>query len=86
MRQENRIGPYDLLEANRTLVKVYVLKENLKRLCEYLPKAAKSFWKGWYSRTMQSRFAQLIKFAKLPKPYIDGIISLCQYPLHTSLL
>lgn len=87
MRQEDRIRLYDLLQANKSLMKVYVLKEDLKRLWEYrYPKAANRFWKGWYCRAMQSRVEPLIKFAKRLKPYIDGIISHCRYPLHTSLL
>ncbi len=73
VRQEDRIRLYDLLQANRSLMKVYVLKEDLKRLWDYrYPKAARKFWKGWYSRAMQSRVAPLIKFAKRFKPYIDG--------------
>ncbi len=63
--QEDRIRLYDLLQANRSLMKVYVLKEDLKRLWDYrYPKAARRFWKGWYSRAMQSRVAPFIKFAK----------------------
>jgi transposase len=87
MRQEDRIRLYDLLQVNRSLMKVYVLKEDLKRLWEYsYPKAAKRFWNGWYRRAIQSRVAPLVKFAKRLKSYIEGIISHCRYPLHTSLL
>ncbi|GAB6176523.1 ISL3-like element ISBma1 family transposase [Desulfobaculum senezii] len=87
MRQEDRIRLYDLLRANKDLMKVYILKEDLKRLWDYRDsKAAKRFWKGWYRRAMQSRVEPLIKFAKRLKPYISGIISHCRYPLHTSLL
>ncbi|WP_462327198.1 ISL3 family transposase, partial [Desulfobaculum sp.] len=78
---------YDLLRANKNLMKVYILKEDLKRLWDYrYSKAAKRFWKGWYRRAIQSRVEPLIKFAKRLKPYITGIISHCRYPLHTSLL
>ena len=86
-RSEDRIRLYDLLQANRNLMKVYVLKEDLKRLWEYrYPKAAKKFWKAWYRRAMQSHLPPLITFAKRLKPYVHGIISHCRYPLHTSLL
>jgi transposase len=87
MRQQDRIKLYDLLQANKNLMKVYVLKEDLKRLWEYrYTKAAKRFWAGWYRRAMQSRVEPLIKFAKRLRPYIKGIVSHCRYPLHTSLL
>jgi hypothetical protein len=34
--------------ANRSLLKVYVLKENMKQFWDFrYPKAAKRFWKDW---------------------------------------
>ena len=87
MRQQDRIKLYDLLQANKNLMKVYVLKEDLKRLWEYrYTKAEKRFWAGWYRRAMRSRVEPLIKFAKRLRPYIKSIVPHCRYPLHTSLL
>ncbi|NMC48468.1 MAG: transposase, partial [Desulfovibrio sp.] len=67
--QDDRIRLYDLLEANRNLMKVYVLKEDMKQLWDFrYPKAAKRFWKDWYRRAMQSGIEPLRRFAKRLKP------------------
>lgn len=85
--QDDRIRLYDLLDANRNLMKVYVLKEDLKQLWDFhYPKAAKRFWKDWYRRAMQSGIEPLRRFAKRLKPYVPGILAHCRHRLHTSLL
>lgn len=85
--QDDRIRLYDLLEANRNLMKVYVLKEDMKQLWGFrYPKAAKRFWKDWYRRAMQSGIEPLRRFAKRLKPYVPGIVAHCRHRLHTSLL
>ena len=84
---EDRIRLRDLLDANRNLMKVYVLGEDLRRLWSYrYPWAARRFWKGWYRRAMQSGIALLRKFAQRLDPYLPGIVAHCRYRLHTSLL
>ncbi len=86
-RQEDRIRLRELLAANRKLMTVYVLKDDLKHLWDYrYPKAARRFWKQWYSRAMRSRIGPLKAFARKLKPYLEGIIAHCRWPLHTSLL
>ena len=53
---EDRVKLKELLEANRKLLTVYVLKEDLKQLWNYRYAAAASrFWKSWYSRAIRSR-------------------------------
>jgi transposase len=77
----------ELLKANRALMKVYVLRDDLKQLWGYKQKAAaRRFWEGWYRRAVRSRLPPLVKFAKRLKPYLDGILAHCRWPLHTSLL
>ncbi|HON92953.1 MAG TPA: ISL3 family transposase [Sedimentisphaerales bacterium] len=86
-RKADRIALRELLDANRPLMTVYVLKDDLKALWSYqYPKAARRFWKHWYSRAIRSRIEPLKTFARNLKPYLDGIIAHCRWPLHTSLL
>jgi transposase len=74
-------------QANRPLLTAYVLKADLKHLWDYrYPKAARRFWKQWYSRAIRSRFEPLKTFARKLKPYLDGIITHCRWPLHTSVI
>jgi transposase len=83
----DRVRLDELLEANRALFIVYVLKDDLKRLWHFrYPKAALRFWKGWSARALASRIPALIRFAELLTPYVPGIISHCRYPLHTGLV
>ena len=86
-KPSDQIRLKELLDANKPLSKVYIMKADLKHLWEFkYPKAAIRFWKQWYSRAMASKIAPLKSFARKLKPYIDGIISHCTYPLHTSLI
>lgn len=83
----DRVRLDDLLQANRKLMKVYVLKDDLKHLWDYrYTGAAERFWKDWYRRAIYSRIEPLKKFARRLKEYIPGILSHCRWPLHTSVL
>ena len=77
----------ELLAANRALMTVYVLREELKRLWRYRHVGyAQRLWKGWYQRAMESGIAALMQFARRLKPYLKGILAHCRHPLHTSVL
>lgn len=77
----------DLLAANRTLMKIYVLRDDLKTLWSYRHVGyAQQFWLQWYRRAMASRVEPLQRFARRLKPYLPGILSHCRFPLHTSLI
>lgn len=83
----DRVRLRELLQANRALFIVYVLKDDLKQLWRFrYPAAARRFWRHWYRRAISSRIPALKKFAKSLARRIDGIISHCRYPLHTGLL
>ena len=84
---KDRVRLRELLAANRKLATVYVLKDDLKRLWDYrLPNWAHQFFREWYARAIRSRIKPLQHFARGLREKIDGILSHCQYPLHTSLL
>lgn len=85
--QKDRVRLEELLSANRKLMTVYLLKDDLKHLWNYkYPAAARRFWKQWYNRAIRSRIEPLKKFARNLKKRIDGVISHCRWPLHTSLI
>ena len=85
--QEQTIRLNELLAANRSLMTVYVLKEDLKQLWRYRHSGyAKRLWESWYQRAMESGIAPLILFANRLKPYLKGILAHCRHPLHTSVL
>lgn len=84
---EDRVRLAELLEANRALMTVYVLKEDLKQLWSYRSGAwAKRFWDDWYRRAVRSRIEPLRAFARKLVPYLPGILAHSHWPLHTSLL
>lgn len=87
VKPEDRVKLDELLRANRRLLRVYLLKDDLKHLWDYTyPGAAVRFWKQWYHRAIRSRIEPLKTFARNLKERIAGVISHCRWPLHTSLL
>ncbi len=86
-RPQDRVRLQELLQANRRLLTVYLLKEDLKRLWRYRHSGyAYRFWKNWYHRAIRSRIEPLKRFARRLKLYLHGILAHCRWPLHTSLL
>jgi transposase len=86
-REEDRVRLDELLAANRSLMKAYVLKDDLKRLWDYRHTGyARRFWDGWYARAVRSRVEPLKRFALKLKGYLPGILSHCRFPLNTSVL
>ena len=84
---EDQVRLDELLEANRALFTVYVLKDDLKALCDYRHAGyAQRFWQHWYRRAVRSRIAPLVAFARKLKPYLPGILAHCRWPLGTNLI
>lgn len=84
---QDRVRLNELLAANRALMTVYVLKDDLKALWHYRHAGyAKRFWEDWNRRAMSSRIEPLKHFARKLKPYLGGIFSHCRWPLGTSLI
>ena len=77
----------ELLDANRTLLTVYLLKDDLKRLWQHRDlRQARSAWRAWYAQALESGIAPLARFARNLKNYLGGILAHCHWPLHTSVL
>ena len=86
-RPEDKIRLRDLLDANKALFTVYVMKDDLKALWSYRHEGyARRFWQQWYGRAIRSRIPPLKAFAIGLKSYIDGILSHCRWPLGTNLV
>lgn len=82
-----RVKLTELLAANRKLMTVYVLKDDLKSLWDYRsPTWAWKFWLQWNERAVRSRIKPLMLFAQRLKTYLRGILSHCRWPLSTSVL
>ncbi len=93
LRNRTQVGGADrlrldeLLQANRALWIVYLLKDDLKRLWRYRHAGyARRFWEQWYQRACESGIAPLMRFAERLKPYLHGILAHCRWPLHTGLI
>ena len=77
----------ELLAANRALLTVYLLKDDLKQLWRYRSEAwARKAWKSWKRRAMPSGLQPLRHFARCLEPYLPGILAHCRWPLGTNLV
>lgn len=86
-RPADQIRLQELLAANKALMTVYVLKDDLKALWGYRhPGYARAFWEGWRRRAIRSRIQPLKTFVRRLMPYVDGIIAHSRWPLGTSLI
>jgi transposase len=86
-RKEDQVKLKELLAANKALMTVYVLKDDLKQLWDYnYEGAARNFWKSWYRRAVASKIEPLKQFARKLKSYLPGILAHCRWPLNTSVL
>ena len=76
-----------MLDLNRKLTTVYVLKDDLKQLWSYKREYwARRFFEHWYKRAIYSKIEPLKKFARSLKDHLDGILAHCKYPIHTGTL
>jgi len=86
-RLADQVRLSELLAANRALLTVYLLKDDLKTLWRYRhPGYAQRFWDAWYRRAMRSRIGPLKIFAKRLRLYLPGILAHCRWPLGTNLI
>lgn len=87
LHTDGKIALRELLKANRPLSVVYLMRDELKSLWQYrYAGPAEKLWRQWYHRAMCSRIEPLKRFAKRLKPYIQGILAHCRYPLGTNLI
>ena len=87
LQEEQQVRLQELLEANQSLLLVYLMKEQLKELW-YAPseRVAKRRWGQWFRQAMESGLEPLMIFARRLKPYMHGIVASATHHLNTSLL
>ena len=77
----------ELLAANKALLTVYLLKDDLKQLwrqpCEA---SARNAWRSWKQRALGSGLPALRHFVRCLEPYLPGILAHCRWPLGTNLV
>lgn len=77
----------ELLAANKALLMVYLLKDDLKQLWHYRSEAwARKCWASWKRRALRSGLEPLKVFVRRLEPYLPGILSHCRWPLGTNLV
>ncbi|WP_162622900.1 ISL3 family transposase [Salinisphaera orenii] len=87
LKSNQQVQLNELLAANQSLLTVYLLKDELKRLWRYRHRGyAARAWQRWYDQAMASGIDALQRFARRLKPYLHGILARCRHPLHTSVL
>lgn len=86
-READQVRLSELLAANRALLTVYLMKDDLKALWGYRHAGyALRFWQQWLWRAMHSRIPPLKQFARNLKPLVPGILAHCHWPLGTNLI
>ena len=84
---DQRVQLDELLAANRALLTVYLLKDDLKQLWRYRSEAwARKFWMSWKRRALRSGLEPLKVFVRRLEPYLPGILAHCRWPLGTNLV
>ncbi|CAZ88662.1 transposase [Thiomonas arsenitoxydans] len=87
LKPEQTVHLDELLEANRPLLSVYLLRDELKRLWFHRdPVSAQSAWEQWVEQAQQSGIAALKAFAERLQAYWHGIVARCRHPLNTSIV
>ena len=82
-----RVRLAEVLEANQSLLTVYLMKESLKGLWT----AATAWewrrrWRDWHAYAAESGIASLKHFAMNLRHYWRGIVSRVRWPMHTGRL
>ena len=76
-----------LLDLNKTLASVYILKDYLKQLWSYTyRRCAKRFLHMWRQLAYAIPYSVVHKFANMLANYSYGILNHCDYPIHTGVL
>jgi transposase len=76
-----------LLDLNKTLASVYILKDYLKQLWRYrYRRCAKRFLHLWRQLAYAIPYSVVHKFASMLGTHSYGILNHCDYPIHTGVL
>jgi transposase len=77
----------EALKMNQPLATVYYLKEDLRQFWKQKSKsAAKKFLYNWIGKAESSKIAMLIKFARILKGRMFGLLNYYDHPISTGPL
>ncbi|AXQ16289.1 ISL3 family transposase [Shewanella algae] len=77
----------ELLESNKSLMTVYLLREQLKEMWYCTDEAeATAQWNLWWQQVRESGIRPLLQFGQRLKNYLHGIVASAVHPLHTCRL
>ncbi|WP_234969133.1 ISL3 family transposase, partial [Alkalispirochaeta americana] len=77
----------ELLEVNKELSLVYIMKEHLNHLWRFDDHiAARAWWHQWYRMALESNIDALIKFARNLSIHVEGLLAHTRYRLNTGVL
>lgn len=86
-QQHERRQLDNLLEANRELALVYVMKDQLNQLWTHTDRiAARAWWYQWYRMAIDSGIKPLVRFARNLSVHVEGLIGYTRYRLTTGIL
>ena len=87
LKDSEQVRLAEVLDANQSLLAVYVMKDQLKALWNAPTAWAwRRAWKQWLRHARESGIPALIHFAKCLRPYWRGILSRVRWPMHTGLV
>jgi transposase len=87
LKPEKRPHLKELLEINKNLSTVYILKDLLKRIWRYrYPAWAKKALHNWYELAYESNIVPVIAFADRLRRHEEGILNHCSYPIATGIV
>jgi len=86
-RRKDRRHLGRLLQLNKTLFYVYVLRDQLKRIWSYRHRlwAARAL-RDWCALARRVGRRELARFARMLERHREGLLNHCDYPIHTSKL
>lgn len=87
LKDTERVRLAEVLDANRSLLAVYLMKEQLRALWT-APTAWgwRKVWTQWLHHARESGIPALVHFATCLRPYWRGILSRVRWPMHTGLV
>lgn len=86
-RPKDRKQLDELLEVNKELSLVYIMKEHLNHLWACTDHiAARAWWHQWYRMAVESNINALVKFAGNLSAYVEGLLAHTRYRLNTGVL
>ena len=87
LEREEKVRLKELLAVNHRLTTLYILKEDLKHLWEYVYEgSARKWFEEWYHRAIYSKIEPLKKFARTLASHLDGILAHCRHRMNTSVV